>query len=202
MRRGLPIALLVIASSLCFSQDPFDGYIASVKKGKTDAEFARFVKECGAPTTELPIYAVSVGGGWKIVRDLPKAVYDTESDLLTTAELIKGTKRTRALNLWSLDSTVGYEQNTFLCFESDRHVRFLLAKTYSLPVEGMGDWWCFREKRSYDGSGHLISKKGSFFDKTGSPIAKPELDKDQVKWIAFVPGDGSLDDLKLPAELR
>ena len=183
----LAFVAIVLAGALPISSNPFDRYIDSVKNHRPTAQVEQFVRACGFSTNgKQPIYTLS--GNWTISKDLPKDVYDAESDFLTTAEFWKQDGVASVVNLWTTDAESA--QNTMFCFGSDGAIRFIQSTQWSLPYEGNGKWsygWGYEQHLAFNSDGRLAHKAGSFINQKGDAAAAPKLDEQERKDFDFVP---------------
>ncbi|HWF67588.1 MAG TPA: hypothetical protein VN670_09790 [Acidobacteriaceae bacterium] len=184
---GLAFIAVVLAGSASIFLSPFYRYIDSVKRHHPSARVEQFVSACGFSTNgKQPIY--TLGGHWTISKDLPKDVYDAESDSLTTAEFWKQDGVASVVNLWATD--IESEQNTMFCFGPNRAIRFVQSTQWSLPYDGNGKWsygWIYEQHLAFTSDGKLSRKTGNFMNQKGDVVAAPKMDEEERKDFDFVP---------------
>lgn len=184
---GLALVAIVLAGSASTPSFPFDRYIDSVKNHRPTVQVEQFVNACGFSINgKQPIY--TLGGHWTISNNLPKDVYDAESDFLTTAEFWKQDGAASAVNMWATDAES--EQNTMFCFSSNGTIRFIQSTQWSLPYEGNGKWsygWGYEQHLVFNSYGKLVHKAGRFVNQKGDVVAAPKLSEEERKDFDFVP---------------
>ncbi len=133
------LILLLAISQKAATSDPFNSYLDSFKKHKTATGLASFASKCGFDLEgKSPVYAVSVGETWTLSPNLAKAVYDTESDFFSSAEVWTKDERARLIVLWSLSLDVGSEVRTMACINDGGKPLKLQVTNWSMPVDGKG----------------------------------------------------------------
>jgi hypothetical protein len=175
----LGAVLLLSLSAKATVNDPFDAYLTSVKKHELSSPVLAVAKRCGfSSTTEQPIYAVSVGGKWTRSHNLPKAVYDTESDFFSSAEVWRSHSKAKVIILWSLSLDVGSEVRTIACLDDHGSPTSLQVSNWSIDAESGKQEWLYQKVEKFDESGRVIAANGRFEDEFGNEIAKPKTTED------------------------
>jgi hypothetical protein len=187
------VRILGLILSLAISQevatsDPFNSYLDSVKEHKATLGLASLATKCGFNLEgKHPIYAVSVGETWTLSPNLAKAVYDTESDFFSSAEVWTKDDKVRLMVLWSLSLDVGSEVRTMACINDDGRPLMLQVTNWSIPVDGKGQGWIHQQYEMLDRTGKVVLKEGHFEDAYGRKTAPPKLDEDDQGSFDWVP---------------
>lgn len=196
------IPIIVASSGWSSLIYPFDGYIETVKAHHPSSQVIGLIRSCGLSIQiEKSAYALE-RQTWVISTNLPKDVFNAESDFLTTAEVWKQSKVGYVVNLWTTDAES--EQNTIYCFSSNGAIRFIQSTHWSIPYEGDGKWsyaWIYVQYLTFDTSGQLIHKTGHFVNQMDEPIATPQLDASELEDFDFVLIYKRIGDFKFPAQM-
>jgi hypothetical protein len=184
----LGCVLFLATISGAVTVDPFSNYLKQVKEHKSSPAFSEFARQCGLRPSELrPIYGVSVGGRWERSADLAKAIYDTDSDFFSSAEVWVQGKSPRAVVFWSLSLDVGSEVRTMVCLDGNSKLRDMRVTNWSIPVDGGQGGWTHEQFETFDKTGKVISKRGYFVDSHGMHTAKPKLDQEDEGSFEWAP---------------
>ncbi len=181
--KGLALLIVILAGSAAQTPAyPFDDYIISIKQHRPTSRITEFAKQCGTGIGALKaVYGIganSRGVDWKVSHNLPKDVYNLESDYFSTAEIWKLYRVPRVVDLWFTD-TESTEGEMF-CLDPVGKVQFLTVVQWSLPIEGV-DWWEYRRTQRLGANGRWIVEPGYFLSISGKRIASPKLNPDETK---------------------
>ena len=194
--------MVVTSSSVKMPSYPFDDYISGVKRDLPTTRITQFATECGTPITALlPIRGIggySKAVPWKLSRNLPKDVYDMESDFLSTAEIWRLHRTPRVIDIWSTDAEI--EEEDMFCLERDGTVKFMKKVYWALPSDGLG-WWEFRQDQRFNANGKWVVTPGRFFDMNGHPLSTPKLDSDDESNIRRIIDTRKLNDFQFPSKM-
>ena len=196
----LAVIMIGLLSAAKTSPFPFDHYIDELRQHRVSPEVQQFARECGVVVrSESARYAISAGT-WDMTSNLPGAVKQAETDFLSTAQVWGIQDRPRLLSLWSI--SLESEQNFLFCLDAGRRTRFIDATNWAFDDERSGKVrWIYRQRVEFKPDGNQRSKRGHFENAVGWQIPKPSLDPNYDRDYDFIPGEGDLALLKLPAAL-
>jgi hypothetical protein len=161
---------------------PFDTYIASVKQHRPTARISQFAKGCDISLSTLtPVYGMGVnshGVQWELSHNLPRDVYNKESDYLATAEVWKLHRVPRVVDFWFTDAES--EDEEMFCLDQNGRVISLTDIQWSLPSDGVG-WWFYKRSQTFNPIGKLVGQTSHFFNWNGNPIPAPQLSPEEQK---------------------
>lgn len=200
---GIALLALVLLGSEAKAPDyPFYSYIQSIKQYKPTQSIAKFASECGTPINALnPVYGIATNSTqiyWRRSQNLPKDVYDKESDNLATSEIWKSHGVPKIVDFWFTDAE--WQEEEMFCLDEAGNVKFAIDLQWSLPANDAKDWWVFRRKSRLI-HGRWISEKGHFFDMGGKPITTPQLDEDDQKNLNGPIIERNLNDFRFSKEM-
>ena len=182
--------------------DPYTRYLVSVKANKPEASVGRFANECGIDLAHVPAkFAVSPGGGYKVVRNLAAGMKTLESDFYTSVE-VHSNKSKALVILWPNDDAEGVDIRELLCYVGDRLEKAEMIY-WEIPQDPdfKGDVWGYQRRWERESDGKLFITKQGFVNTFERPIQKPKFDAEQEKDLQWTPDFGSLSKLKLPTAL-
>jgi hypothetical protein len=197
---GLALASLLFAASgpsVSHFVDPFDSYMAAVKANTLQPGLREFASECGVDLPQTARKFAIGGNSWQPVKNLPKSVYDLESDYFTTGEFRNSAERRFAV-IWSMDLET--EIRFSYCFDQKGVIQFADSRVWEISQPDHTGW-SFARRWVLNEAGRLTPQPGKFYSLSGRPISKPKLEEDEQKHIDWSGAANSLGDLKLPAEL-
>lgn len=196
MRATAALGILLSASSISFAATPFDRYIAEIKTYHSSESLKKFTASCGVTNQQSLARFAASAGTWAVTEDLPKSVFELETDYFSTVEILGSRDGGTAIDLWSVD--LDQDVNSVLCFDVKGHLRFLESTYWSFADTGSQKVaWIYKQKRELTSSGELLARSGEFEDAQGRKIASPNLSKKEKENLDWVPAK-QLSGLQLP----
>jgi hypothetical protein len=212
MKRYFPVlaVLLGLGSVISSAQtarpvknsDPFERYLASVKKQTPEDSLRRFAGECGVNTNRVqPKFAVSPGGSWTAVKNLAAGLRSLETDFYTTAQLWKDADRVLVV-LWPNSDADGSEIRQYRCYVSGKLTQAKVIQ-WEIPMDPdyKGKTWGYARTWKCDAGGKLKQIKAGFVNGLEQTIIRPKLSAEEEKNLNWTVNQRSLTDLKFPARM-
>jgi hypothetical protein len=177
------IAGLLALSASAAAQTSFDEHFALAKQGKLGQREVLFAKQCGVERASATItYGRSLDENWtfKRVASVGSGRNDAEMDYLGNAEMWSIDGKPKLLNIWFLIMDTGNTTNEMFCLDQSGRVLTQESLNIYEPVDGSNGGWRHLRIKNFAATGKVQISTNTFVDKSGTPIAAPKLDRDDL----------------------
>lgn len=176
-------AMTFLSCISAVAQTSFDEHFTLAKQGKLGSREIAFAKQCGVDRASSTItYGRSVDEAWtfKRVSSVGNGRNDAEMDYLGNAELWSVNGKPRLINVWFLIMDTGNSSNEMFCLDATGRVITQESLNVYEPVDGSGVNWRHLVVQSIPFTGKPYILRDEYLDLSGSHIAPPKLDKDDL----------------------
>ncbi len=184
MRRLRPILLYVTVvvsfTSTLYAQRPYDTYLATARRGGTEARVRSFVEACTGGAMRRP-EAFYAQGGWFRTDDLAAQLRSGGPEDEATAEVWRVGGKPRAVYQWTHDGE--FDRDTLACLDAQGSVTHSVSRYMPGASEPDQRWIYVHTLDRNRMTGQMISH-GRFTDWQGRPRGKPHLTSEDQDFIA------------------
>jgi hypothetical protein len=179
----LVIGCVLLLAPMANAQTSFDQHFALAKHGKLGQREALFAKECGVDRSSATIvYVRSLDERWtfKRVTSVGRGRSDAEMDYLGNAEVWSVGGKPRLLNIWFLIMDTGNSNNELFCLDQNERVTTQESLNIYEPIDGSSGGWRHLRIKNFSADRKERVVMSAFVDASGSRIATPKLDRDDL----------------------
>lgn len=179
--RLLPAAAACfLLSPFLYAQRPYDAYLATARRGGTEARVRAFVDGCaGGPHRRAETFYAR--GGWFRTDDLAAQLRSAATEAEATAEVWRVGGQPRAVYQWTHDGE--FDRDVLACL--DVHGNVTHAVSRYMPGESEPDQrWIYLHTLDRNRMTGQLMSHGRFTDWQGRPRGKPHFTSEDQDFIA------------------